>query len=465
MPHKSKRPSSKKTELIGPFKLCKLQRLFVEKFASLPPPKRGPRGSYSRVFPPLITLWALIFQRLLKDHTLDHLLAQVANGGCDGIVPGKKPSELIKSQSTSSISDARSRMLLSWLKSALGITTTEASEVRWNGLHVCLMDGSQIRVKPTENMKKKFVTSRNQKGAAYWLQMPVLITFCLFTGVLMATEIGSPSETLMACQIILAAPVNTLFIADRNFGIFRVLATARKSGKHVLCRMSKCRAEHLLKHNGKKLQEAMDALVTWTPSKHDKKHADCPENPITVRFIAARLERRGYRTEVLYFVTTLLDQELYQLKEIVGLYAKRWHVELNLNYLKTKMDLKFITAESAEMAEKEWYAGLIAYNLVRAYMAQAAKRIGKTALELSFTKCLNRFVKALEKWASGREVNWDKVIEQGSECLLPKRKKPRESEPRKKRHIRESFPPLKGSRDEARAALRALRAEVEAAKS
>jgi hypothetical protein len=462
MPHKSKRPSSKKTELIGPFKLFKLQRLFVEKFASLPPPKGGPRGFYCRIFPPLITLWAMIFQRLLKDHTLDHLLTQMTNGGCDGIVPGKKPSKLIKSESTSSITDARIRMLLSWLKSAFGITTTEASEERWIGLHLCLMDGSQSRVRPTEKMKKKFVASRNQKGAAYWLQMPVLVTFCLLTGVVMATEVGSTSETLMACQIILAAPVNTLFIADRNFGIFRVLATAQKCGQHALCRMSKCRAEHLLKRNGMKLHEGMDVLLTWAPSKHDKKHADCPKNPITVRFIAARLERPGYRTEVLYFATTLLDQELYKLEEIVGLYAKRWHVELNLRYLKTQMDLDFITAESAEMAEKEWYAGLIAYNLVRAYMAQAAKRIGKTTLELSFKKSLNRFGKALEKWASGREVNWDKVIDQGTKCLLPKRKKPRPAEPRKKRHIRESFPPLRGSRDEAR---QALRAEVEVAKS
>ena len=52
----------------------------------------------------------------------------------------------------------------------------------------------------------------------------------------------------------------------------------------------------------------------------------------------------------------------------MDLYGLRWHIELNLRYLKTQMRLTQLECKSAAMAEKEWVAGLLAYNLIRAAM-------------------------------------------------------------------------------------------------
>ena len=54
------------------------------------------------------------------------------------------------------------------------------------------------------------------------------------------------------------------------------------------------------------------------------------------------------------------------------LYGQRWTVELDLRYLKAQMDLGFLESHSAELARKKWWAGLIAYNLIRWTMAAGA---------------------------------------------------------------------------------------------
>lgn len=48
---------------------------------------------------------------------------------------------------------------------------------------------------------------------------------------------------------------------------------------------------------------------------------------------------------------------------------------------------------------------------------------------------------------------WAKLLVGVAQCRQPKRKKPRPTEPRLKRYVRESFPPLYGSRSQARKKL------------
>ena len=55
------------------------------------------------------------------------------------------------------------------------------------------------------------------------------------------------SEQVLACRIILRRAAGAcLYVGDRNFGIFRVVQTARAVGSHVLFRMTESRARKLL---------------------------------------------------------------------------------------------------------------------------------------------------------------------------------------------------------------------------
>ena len=406
---------------------------------------------YQRIFCPLVTLWCMVLQRLLADHTLDNVQTQLTLGNCDALLPRKRLSRLIKSEQTASLSDARDRLPLTfirWFFSNLNCLKGIAST--WKGFHVCLLDGASIRLRPHEEIAKVYKPHRTQHGNSYWLQMPVVVSFCLYTGLVLQSQEGSFSEMVLASRLILEALPNSLFVADRNFGLFRIFQVARHANVQLVARMTLPRARRVA---GKKIKPGLDCIVNWSASRRDKLEKNCSKKPITVRFICAVVKRDGHRPITLYLMTTLLDQELYKVADLVALYGYRWHVELNLRYLKTQMELSELTCKSAEMAQKEWYAGLIAYNMVRSTMALAAQKTKIQPLDLSFTSSSRRIIAALVQSAGSKEFNLDRLLKRVSCCRLPKRKKARPHEPRLIRVAPKKFGTLRGSRQAVRQKL------------
>ena len=264
---------------------------------------------------------------------------------------------------------------------------------------------------------------------------------------------STSSEQELACQMILAQTFRLrLFIGDRNFGVFRIAQTAFRSGSHALVRMTEGRARKLLKHP----LSLGEHVVSWAHSRHDKLQPNLCADPIPGRLLAVKLQRNGFRTQSLFLFTTLTPTELYPPLELARLYAVRWHVELNLRYLKTQMHMEQLECKSAEMAKKEWLAGLLAYNLVRSSMLCAALRAKVPALSLSFSSSCRHLLNWLARWSQNlphRAGEWEKLLDLIARSRLPKRSKPRPAEPRAQRHLRQSFPPLIGSRAEARKKL------------
>lgn len=96
------------------------------------------------------------------------------------------------------------------------------------------------------------------------------------------------------------------------------------------------------------------------------------------------MERAGFRTRQLSIVTTLLDPKDYPAEEIAQVYRRRWRIELSFRDLKTTMAMEHLRAQSPEIATKEMLADLVAYNLVRITMAEAAQRHEVNLERLSF---------------------------------------------------------------------------------
>ena len=139
-------------------------------------------------------------------------------------------------------------------------------------------------------------------------------------------------------------------------------------------------------------------------------------------------------------------------------YGGRWEVELNLRTLKTQMGLEQLEVKSARMALKTWYAGLLAYNLVRGVMLWAAAEAGVSPQALSFAQARRLVRETLRDWArqpqaAARGELWEQLQADVAAARHPKRRKARPNEPRAKYHVRETFPPLHGSRAEARRQL------------
>lgn len=136
---------------------------FKTLFASWPAFQAG----YDRLFSLPITLWYMVYQRLHADHSLQEVVDDLHDGGADSLgKSARKPlSKRILSRATTAYSNARQRLSLSTLASALGFLNDNfhpSENCLWHGFRVLLADGSTFRMRPLGNIPKVFAPHANQ---------------------------------------------------------------------------------------------------------------------------------------------------------------------------------------------------------------------------------------------------------------------------------------------------------------
>lgn len=420
---------------------------------------------YARAFTPLVTLWYMVFQRLSDNHHLSHVQDDAREGGADRLSPPGKPlSAQITSESTSAYSDARQRLPLSFLRQTLGHIATQITRTFQRplglGLKVGLLDGSTYRLRPFGDIPQHFARHRpgNCRKPAYWCVARVVGLLCLATGAVLDTAVGSlktSEQALCAAMLKGRSWAGWLLLGDRNFGVYSVARSIIAAHGEVLLRLTKVRANKLARSAGWKLRPGLDVSIRWSPSSHDQ----CPEGitpaPLQGRLLVARVSRPGYRPFTLYLFTTRLDPVECPAAELVQLYAQRWNIEVCFRYIKAQMNLGFLEPHSAQIARKEWWAGLIAYNLIRWTMAGAAALAQVPVLRLSFCRARDLLLGWLAR-SPGHPRSaraWKRLLTRISAAQQPKRRKRPPSEPRALRSFQKDFPTLKGSRAAARKKL------------
>jgi hypothetical protein len=421
----------------------------------------APAGSYERVWLPVITLWYFIWQWLQPHHTLEAVVTDARRGGADRLCPkAKRLSKGIKSKATTAYSNARQRLPLEWLRGCflkVAAHLTVLGGWRSQTLPIELLDGSTKRLRPHDDIPIVFPPHRTRRQKSYWCVARVLVSFCAATGIAVGALIASihVSEQALAVQLMLEAAKPVLYIGDRNFGVWRVMRAAVQSGGHGLVRLTQSRARRLF--GKKRLPSFLDLPVLWIPTAHDQVDPGLAKESVEGRLIVIKVHRRGYRLQTLYLFTTLTDAIAYPPKHLLELYGWRWQVELNFRTVKSTMQMDQSEAKSAEMVRKEFYAGLLAYNLVRGLMAAAAAQAGCKPIELSFSKVHGLLASVLTELFLGRmsgpaRLQW--LLAEASAARLPRRSKPRPNEPRAQYSKPQSFPTMKDSRDQARQALK-----------
>jgi len=78
----------------------------------------------------------------------------------------------------------------------------------------------------------------------------------------------------------------------------------------------------------------------------------------------------------MWLVTSLLDQTKYPASGIARLYAGRWRIETAFRELKVACGADVLRSKTPEGIRKEIAARVIAVNLVRTIMIDAARRHG-----------------------------------------------------------------------------------------
>ncbi len=112
------------------------------------------------------------------------------------------------------------------------------------------------------------------------------------------------------------------------------------------------------------------------------------------------------------------------------------------NHLKTTLGMEMLQAQSPEMVRKEIYVHLMAYNLLRSLMWQAASQTGQVALRFSVQgsrQSFNQFRSLLAEAGRVRLSRYSqKLLDLIAQTTVPLR--PNRYEPRKRKRRPKAFP-------------------------
>lgn len=81
---------------------------------------------------------------------------------------------------------------------------------------------------------------------------------------------------------------------------------------------------------------------------------------------------REFAVDGRVYVSTLDNAKLYPKTELAALYCMRWNIELDIRRIKTHMGMEMLRCQSPDMVRKEIAVHMLAYNLIRTNIAQAA---------------------------------------------------------------------------------------------
>jgi hypothetical protein len=131
-----------------------------------------------------------------------------------------------------------------------------------------------------------------------------------------------------------------------------------------------------------------DHIVTWykptKPRSIDTPTYNTLPDSLTIRECRVQVAQPGFRVKVIVIATTLLDHIAYPPSDLADLYRARWHAELDLKSLKQTMQMDVLRCKTPELVRKELWTHILAYNLLRTVLAQAADKHDLEPRSLSF---------------------------------------------------------------------------------
>jgi len=268
---------------------------------------------------------------------------------------------------------------------------------RLQGRRLKGLDGTSARLADTPENQAAFPQPTSQNPGAGFPVMKIVALFCVASGAILAHATGNlwTSEISLAGQLLDALSAGDVLIADRGFCNYALAALLGRKQVGLITRVPTT-IRHIDFRKSKKRLGSKDALFVWNKSQLPcrwmvlKQWLGLPET-LTVRILQVRLHSTGSRVQVVTLMTTLLDPTLYPAKEIAEAYRLRWREEMCFDDIKTTLHMAHLKCLSPHMVRKEVGMFLIAHNILRCLMAQAATQARIPVEQISFKGTLDGF--------------------------------------------------------------------------
>jgi hypothetical protein len=269
----------------------------------------------------------------------------------------------------------------------------------WHGRRVMVADGTGLSMPDTpENQRAWPQPGKTRPGCGFPV-MRVCALFSLATGAMAGLAHGplAVHERTLFRKLWRLLRKGDVLLGDRGFCSYADFFLLSRMGVDCVTR------KHQRRKNARVIQKLgkNDRIVQWAKSGVRPKWLapmtwlSLPET-LTVREVVVHVWYPGFRTQALVLSTTLLDPRQYPSSSLADLYLRRWQVELHFRDIKTTLGMDVLSCRTPKMAETELWMYVIAYNLVRAVMLEAALLGSVPYQRISFKGTLS----TLRQWAA-----------------------------------------------------------------
>lgn len=341
-----------------------------------------------RFFTPDITIWTFLSQVLSEDQSCQNAVAKII---AFFISQGKEAP----SANTAAYCKARARLaddILSSLakESAEKLEEETPSKWLWRNKYIKIIDGSTVSMPDTPENQAVYPQSSTQKQGVGFPIARIAVVISYATGAILDLAIcpyagKHTSEFALLRQMMHVFKPGDVAMADSYYGSYFVIAMLIRKKVDVVFPVHHARGCDFRK--GKRLGNK-DHIVEWKKPKKpdwmDQSTYDSFPEQLSIREVEIKKQRKGFRPKTRVIVTSFFDEKDVCRDDLNILYSCRWYVELDLRSIKDVMGMNILRGRTPQMVRKEIWAHVLAYNLIRKIMAQAAIVHGKKPRELSF---------------------------------------------------------------------------------
>lgn len=416
--------------------------LFDQVESMLPPHRE-------RLFPPTETLSMFLAQALSADRCCQKAVNEAA---VRRLSAGMRPC----SSHTGAYCKARQRLPTDFLRSLTqssgqAISARAPSAWRWRGRPVRLVDGTTVTLPDTPANQQAYPQSSTQKPGLGFPICRVVGLLCLDSGAVVNAAVGRYCGKGGDEHTLLRTMLDTLqrgevLIGDALFATYFLLCTLLERGIDGVFEQNGARRRTTDFRCGKQLG-ARDHLVELRkPAKKPgwMSQADYDRAPESIE---VRELHAGGKT----LVTTLLCAKTTSKAELRNLYRNRWHVELDLRNIKATLGMAALSCQTPAMCIKELWVYLLAYNLIRLMMTQAAIAAGRLPRTLSFKHTVQLWLACIQPGQSFDGHKTSLVLGLVAQRVVGNR--PDRIEPRAIKRRNRAFPLLTQPRPDARLSI------------
>ena len=396
-----------------------------------------------RLYPPTVALSMFMRQALQADGSCQKAVnGWAAQRAADGLRPC--------SVRTGGYCRARQRLpleMVSTLTRETGrlLSQKARSQWLWRGRLVKLVDGTGISMPDTPENQAVYPQPSTQAPGVGFPLARLVVVICLATGAALDAVIGPHSgkgsgELALVRSLLAGFCPGDVMLADALYCNYFLIASLMGAGVDVLFGQNGARITDF--RRGQSLG-TREHLVRWP------KPAARPEwmTPEQYAHFPSELTVREVKVGRQVLVTTMLDHRKVSKDALSALYSRRWSVELDLRHLKTTTGMDVLSCQTPQMNEKQLWVHLLAYNVIRLLMAQAACNAGIDPRSLSFKHTVQLWTEWVSRGLSA--MNDDgRLFTLIAQCRVGKR--PGRIEPRMRKRRPKPYPWLKVPRAHAR---------------